>query len=137
MVEKLKKNNPSLLIEINGGFNGIDQCKEALSIFDGVMIGRSAYKHPLKWSNIDEQFYGNLKTIKKASSIILNLLPYIENHVSNGGSTWDICKHLINIVENVPNAKKWRNKVAIDSIKGSLTINRLKSYALELKAIEK
>ena len=137
LVEQLKKNNPSLLIEINGGFNDINQCKEALSIFDGVMIGRSAYKHPLKWSNIDEQFYGNLKTIKKASSIILTLLPYIEKHVSKGGTTWDICKHLINIVENIPNAKKWRSKVAIASVKGSLTTNRLKDYALELEKIEK
>jgi len=137
LVEQLKKNNPSILIEINGGFNDINQCKEALSIFDGVMIGRSAYKHPLKWSNIDEQFYGNFKTIKNASNIILNLLPYVEKHISNGGSTWDICKHLINIVENIPNAKKWRNKVAIASVQGSLTINKLKSYALELEAIEK
>jgi len=137
LVEQLKQNNPYLLIEINGGFNDINQCKEALSIFDGVMIGRSAYKHPLKWSNIDEQFYGNLKTIKNASSIILNLLPYVEQHVSDGGSTWDICKHLINLVENVPNAKKWRTKVALASIQGSLTINRLKNYALELEAIEK
>ena len=60
LVEQLKKNNPSLLIEINGGFNDINQCKEALNIFDGVMIGRSAYKHPLNWSNVDEEFYGCL-----------------------------------------------------------------------------
>ena len=68
---------------------------------------------------------------------IRDRLPYIEKHVSNGGSTWDICKHLINIVENIPNAKKWRSKVSIASIQGSLTINRLKSYALELESIEK
>ena len=136
LVEKLKKDNPSLLIEINGGFNDINQCKEALTVFDGVMIGRSAYKHPLQWTSIDEQFYGNLKTVKNASKIILTLLPYIENHISKGGSTWDICKHLINIVENIPNAKKWRNKVATTSVQGSLTIERLKNYALELKEIE-
>jgi len=135
LVEKLKKDNPSILIEINGGFNDINQCKEALKIFDGVMIGRSAYKHPLKWARIDEQFYGNLKTIKNASNIILTLLPYIEKHVSLGGTTWDVCKHLINIVENIPNAKKWRNKVTLDSIKGSLTMEKLKNYALELEEI--
>ena len=47
VVQKLKKFNPELLIEINGGFTNIDQCKKALKYFDGVMIGRSAYKHPL------------------------------------------------------------------------------------------
>ena len=137
LVEKLKKDNPSLLIEINGGFNDINQCKEALNIFDGVMIGRSAYKHPLKWATIDEQFYGNFKKIKNASNIILALLPYIEKHVSAGGSTWDVCKHLINIVENIPNAKKWRNKVTLDSIQGSLSMDKLKNYALELEEIQK
>ena len=41
------------------------------------------------------------------------------------------------IVENIPNAKKWRNKVTIDSVQGSLTINKLKNYALELESIDK
>ena len=136
LVEKLKKDNPSLIIEINGGFDDINQCQEALNIFDGVMIGRSAYKHPLKWAKIDEQFYGNLTKAKNASNIILSMLPYIENHVSAGGSTWDICKHLINIVENIPNAKKWRNKVTTASIQGTLTMDRLKNYALELETVE-
>ena len=132
-VEQLKNKNPSILIEINGGFNDINQCKEALNTFDGVMIGRSAYKHPLRWAGIDEQFYGDLKKTKNASSVIISLLPYVENHISSGGSTWDICKHLINLVENIPNAKKWRNKVTIDSIKGYLTVDNLKNYALELR----
>ena len=136
-VEKLKEENPSIIIEINGGFNDISQCKEALNTFDGVMVGRSAYKHPLKWVKIDEQFYGDLREKKNTSSIILSLLPYIEKHVSSGGSTWDICKHLVNIVENIPNAKKWRSKVTLDSIKGYLTVDKLKDYALELKALGK
>ena len=100
------------------------------------MVGRSAYKHPMKWAKIDELFYGDLKDIKNTSNVILSLLPYIEKHVSLGGSTWDICKHLINIVENIPNAKKWRNKVTLDSIKGYLTTDKLADYALELKGIE-
>ena len=136
-VEKLKEENPSIIIEINGGFNDISQCKEALNTFDGVMVGRSVYKHPLKWVKIDEQFYGDLREKKNTSSIILSLLPYIEKHVSSGGSTWDICKHLVNIVENIPNAKKWRSKVTLDSIKGYLTVDKLKDYALELKALGK
>ena len=136
-VEKLKEENPSIIIEINGGFNDISQCKEALNTFDGVMVGRSAYKHPFKWVKIDEQFYGDLREKKNTSSIILSLLPYIEKHVSSGGSTWDICKHLVNIVENIPNAKKWRSKVTLDSIKGCLTVDKLKDYALELKALGK
>ena len=55
VVKKLKTLNPKLLIEINGGFNNIDDSIKALNDFDGVMIGRSVYKHPLRWSEIDQK----------------------------------------------------------------------------------
>ena len=38
MVEKLKRNNPELLIEINGGFTNIDQCIKALNDLDLSLI---------------------------------------------------------------------------------------------------
>ena len=135
VVKKLKKLNPKLLIEINGGFINIDQCIKALDDFDGVMIGRSAYKHPLQWSDIDRKIYGKNITCKSASSIIFSLIPYIEKHLKNGGETWDICKHLINLVENIPKAKIWRNQISKKSIMKDLSINYLIRLTSELKEI--
>ena len=132
VVQKLKDINPELLIEINGGFTNIEQCEKALKDFDGVMIGRSAYKHPLIWSEIDQRIYGEKYTKKKASSIIFSLIPYIENHLKNGGETWDICKHLINLVENIPKAKIWRNQISTRSIKKELNIDYLIKMTTEL-----
>ena len=125
IVKKLKRTNPNLLIEINGGFTNLDQCINALNDFDGVMIGRSAYKHPLMWSEIDKKIYGQNDENKKASTIIFSLIPYIENHLKNGGHTWDICKHLINLVEGIPKAKIWRNQISSRSIKKDLSIEYL------------
>jgi len=128
IVKKLKKLNPELLIEINGGFSNIDESLDALNDFDGVMIGRSIYKHPLRWSEIDQKLYGINKVPKSASEIIISLLPYIEKHLKNGGKSWDICKHLINLVEGIPKAKVWRNRISTQSIKNELNID----YLLEL-----
>ena len=135
MVRKLKNNNPELLIEINGGFTNIDQCIKALSDLDGVMIGRSAYKYPLRWSEIDQRIYGEKTTSIRASAIIYSLIPYIENHLKNGGKSWDICKHLINLVEGIPNAKLWRNKISTRSIKQELTIDYLIKVTSELQKV--
>ena len=66
---------------------------------------------------------------KIASEIIFSLVPYIENHLKNGGKTWDICKHLINLVEGIPNAKVWRNEISTKSIKQELSINYLIKHA--------
>jgi len=135
IVKRLKDENPSLVIEINGGFTDIDQCIEGLKIFDGVMIGRSAYKYPLRWSGIDNEIYGEKFLPLKASDIIYSLIPYIENHLQKDGKTWDVCKHLINIVENIPYAKKWRNKISNLSIKGSLNIEILTTLTNDLKTM--
>ena len=132
MVQKLKTYNPELLIEINGGFTNIDQCIKELNHLDGVMIGRSAYKYPLRWSGIDQKIYGEDTKSKKASDIIFSLVPYIENHLKNGGKTWDICKHLINLVEGIPNAKIWRNEISTRSIKQELSIDYLSKKASEI-----
>ena len=133
VVEKLKKNNPNIVIEINGGFKNIDQCIDALKNFDGVMIGRSAYKHPLIWSEIDQKIYGEIFTSKKSSEIIFSLIPYIENHLKNGEKSWDICKHLINLVEGIPKAKIWRNKISTKSLKKQLSIDYLIKLTSELQ----
>ena len=125
LVKKLKKFNPDILIEINGGLTNIDESLKALNDFDGVMIGRSIYKHPLRWSEIDKKIYGiNTKPIS-ASNIIFSLIPYIEKHLVNGGKSWDICKHLINLVEGIPKAKIWRNQISTKSIKKELEIDYL------------
>ena len=133
VVKKLKELNPELLIEINGGFTNIDDSLEALKNFDGVMIGRSVYKHPLRWSEIDQKVYGIDIQSKSASDIIFSLIPYIEKHLTNGGKSWDICKHLINLVEGIPKAKIWRNQISIKSIKKELDTEYLIKLTNRLK----
>ena len=124
-----------MLIEINGGFNNIDESLEALRDFDGVMIGRSVYKHPLRWSEIDQKVYGINTKPKTASNIIFSLIPYIEKHLAKGGKSWDICKHLINLVEGIPKAKIWRNEISTKSIKKELNINYLVKLTSRLEGM--
>ena len=133
LVKKLKKLNPELLIEINGGFTNIEESLEALNDFDGVMIGRAVYKHPLRWSEIDQKVYGINTKPKTASNIIFSLMPYIEKHLANGGKSWDICKHLINLVEGIPLARIWRNEVSTKSIKKELDIDYLLKLTCKLE----
>ena len=133
VVRKLKKLNSELLIEINGGFTNINESLEALNDFDGVMIGRSVYKHPLRWSEIDKKIYGINTKPKKASDIIFSLIPYIEEHLNNGRKSWDICKHLINLIEGIPKAKIWRNKISNKSINKELDIGYLLKMTTRLQ----
>ena len=75
LVKKLKNSNPKLLIEINGGLTNIDESLKALNNFDGVMIGRSIYKHPLRWSEIDQKIYGIKENMISEAGLVLVLIP--------------------------------------------------------------
>ena len=97
------------------------------------MIGRSIYKHPLRWSEIDQKIYGIDIKSKSASDIIFSLIPYIEKHLTNGGKSWEICKHLINLVEGIPKAKIWRNQISTKSIKKELDTEYLSKLTSRLK----
>ena len=97
------------------------------------MIGRSIYKHPLRWSKIDQKVYGIKKNSKSASNIIFSLIPYIEKHLTDGGQSWDICKHLINLVEGIPKAKIWRNQISNKSVKKELDIEYLLKLTYQLE----
>ena len=97
------------------------------------MIGRSVYNHPLRWSEIDQKIYGKNTNPKSASNIIFSLIPYVEAHLRNGGKSWDICKHFINLVEGIPKAKIWRNQISNKSIKKELNIEYLFQLTKELE----
>ncbi len=136
LVRELKNLNPELNIEINGGISDTDQCLELLNDFDGVMVGRSIYKYPLRWADIDQKIYGINKKSKTRSQIILSLIPYIETHLKKGGNTWDICKHLVNLVESIPKAKIWRNEISTKSIKRELEIDYLVDLTSKLENMD-
>ncbi len=135
IVERLKNENPEIIIEVNGGFTNIEECKNALTKFDGVMVGRSAYKHPLRWLNIDKAIYKKETLSKRTSTIIYNLIPYIEKYLIKNGSTWPICKHLINLIDGIPRARHWRNEITTKSLSKKLTIKDLIVLTNEIKDI--
>ena len=133
IVERLKNENPKIIIEVNGGFTNIEECKNALTKFDGVMVGRSAYKHPLRWLNIDKTIYKKETLSKRTSTIIYNLIPYIEKYLIKNGSTWPICKHLINLIDGIPRARILRHRLTTKSLSKELTMQDLIDLSDEMK----
>ncbi len=132
-VFELKKLRPNLIIELNGGINSPKKCNEFRKNVDGIMVGRSIYKNPMLWKDIDQLLF-NIPTKKiLPSEIIENLIPYIEEHLKSGGKTWDIAKHFLNLVQNVSGAKKWRENIRKNALSRKTDISFLEKAVNELK----
>ncbi len=112
LVHQLKQERPELRIELNGGLLHLEDCHPHLERLDGVMVGRAAYDHPLRWRSVDRELFGqNGTTLATASSVLRGLIPYAERWCAGGGRLWPIARHLVQVVEGVPGARHWRRRL--------------------------
>ena len=132
-VQKLKNNRPELIIELNGGINTINDCIKTLKVFDGAMVGRAAYSHPFIWTKIDSMIYGQKEEYLSRSKIIKKIIPFAQKHLENDGRLWQISKHIINLIENIPNAKILRQELSEKCQNKKADISILKKIAQQLE----
>ena len=132
-VQKLKNNRPELIIELNGGLNTINECIKALKTFDGAMVGRAAYSHPYIWTKIDSMIYRQKEESVTRSKIIEKIIPFAQKHLENDGRLWNIAKHILNLIENIPNAKILRQELSEKCQNSKADVSILKKIAQQLE----
>ena len=132
-VARLKQQRPELTIEINGGLQTPDDCLRALKFCDGAMVGRAAYQHPLRWQSMDELIYGERARSIKASAVLRGVMQHAENHIRNGGRLWDVCRHLLQVVEGVPGARGWRRNLGINAQQPNADLGVLEKAVRQLE----
>ena len=76
------------------------------------MVGRAAYSHPLRWAAMDHLVFGKPPRDVLASDVVTGLLPHASAHLSRGGRLWDLCRHLVQLVEGVRGARHWRRDLS-------------------------
>ena len=128
----LTQRRPALMIELNGGLDTPEQCLSALHHCDGAMVGRAAYAHPLRWATMDSLIYGEAPRIVKASDVITGLMPHAERHLKRGGRLWDLCRHLVQLVEGVPGARHWRRDLGEQAQRSGADLSVLEHSARQL-----
>ena len=132
-VTALKQRRPELLIELNGGLESPEDCLEALQSCDGAMVGRAAYSHPLRWASVDALIYGEPPQTILASDVVEGLLPHAANHLERGGRLWDLCRHLVQLVEGVRGARHWRRELGEKAQRPNADLDVLRAAGQQLK----
>ena len=132
-VAKLKKERPHLIIELNGGLKNPQDCIKALKTFDGAMVGRAAYAHPLLWQEMDNIIFEDKKRLLTPSKVIRKIIPYTENHLKQNGQLWDITKHILKLIQEIPKARSIRQRLSIQTQQKITDISILEKIAQELE----
>lgn len=116
-VYQLKRDFPHLNITINGGIKTLDEVKHHLQFVDGVMMGREAYQNPSLLGQIDRELFDATAPVVTAKQAITQMLPYIEQQLSQGVYLNHIARHLLGAFQQCKGARQWRRYLSENAYK--------------------
>lgn len=111
---QLTKDFPDCTFILNGGINTLLDCEYHLQTFDGVMVGRAAYHNTYEWATVDQRLFGSDTPITSREQAFLNILPYIEQHVKEGGTVQHISRHLLGLAQGFSGSRRIRQLLSVD-----------------------
>jgi tRNA-dihydrouridine synthase A len=103
---RLKSEYPHLKIVLNGGVLSVAACAAHLSRFDGVMIGREAYRNPWILAEAGAALFG--RSMPARGDIVQQMAPYIEDQLGRGHRLGSITRHMLGLYSGQPGARRWR-----------------------------
>ncbi len=106
-VYQLKRDYPDIEIILNGGVQALDQVDDMLTQVDGVMIGRQAYHHPYFLAELEQHLDPDY-TLPDRRFIVEQMIPYIEQQLSQGEKLGRITRHMFGLFAGQPGARAWR-----------------------------
>lgn len=136
-VYHLKQEFPNLHISINGGVKTLDEVTEHLKHVDGVMVGREVYSNPYILADVDQQVFESNELPLDREAVVRKMVPYIDQHIENGGRAWHIIRHMIGIFQGQPAGRVWRRFLSQNAVKhdvDSIILEQALEVMVETKA---
>ncbi len=108
-VYRLKRELPTLQVEINGHIGTIEEMAEHLRSVDAVMIGRAAYDNPWLFSGVDDRFFGAEDGERPTRrSVIEGMIPYLERWCAAGWPARNVLRHMLGLFAFQPGTRRFK-----------------------------
>lgn len=138
LVHEMKGMFPHLHLSANGGVTTLNETLRFLEAgLDGVMIGRAAYHSPAEvLLDADRLVFGDGET-RGAHEIVHLMVPYIADHVANGGRLHQVTRHMLGLFQGKAGARMWRRYLSENAHKDGAnedTVLQALSYVMEAAA---
>ncbi|MGC6516642.1 MAG: tRNA dihydrouridine(20/20a) synthase DusA [Candidatus Puniceispirillaceae bacterium] len=103
---RLKQRRPDLQIYLNGGIVTTESAVSEMARFDGVMIGRAAYKTPFILAEIGEKAFGRQPVSR--FDVMRKMTDYAAMQVAQGVRMHAMTRHMLGLYNGLPGARLWR-----------------------------
>ncbi|MGE0499481.1 MAG: tRNA dihydrouridine(20/20a) synthase DusA [Rhizobiaceae bacterium] len=116
-VHRLKAQNPSRFIGINGGVRSLAEALHHLNHVDGAMLGRAAYQTPGLLADVDAEVFGADAGPVDWPGVIETMADHAARHIANGGRLSHVTRHMVGLFHGLPGARRWRQILSTDAVK--------------------
>jgi len=110
LVHAVKRENPDLVIVLNGGIATLDQAEAQLAHVDGVMLGRAAYQAPAMLAEVDARFFGGEP--RDVDEAVRRFADYVEAGLKEGVPLNAMTRHMLGIFHGRPGARQFRRHLS-------------------------
>ncbi len=107
VVAQLKKDFPDALFILNGGIHQLEQAKNLLANFDGIMIGRAAWHEPYLLRDISQAIWPEV-AVADNKEVMLKMTAYAEKALSDGAPLRAVIKPMLGLMNGQQGAKHFR-----------------------------
>ncbi len=108
-IYRVKKENPDLHIEINGGIKTVEEIDEHLKYVDSVMMGREIYDNPMILTEFGKYYEKSINITRE--KIIEKMIHYVENMEKNSLRPHLFLMHTHGLFHNVRGSKAWKRAI--------------------------
>nr|VFJ50853.1 MAG: tRNA-U16,U17-dihydrouridine synthase [Candidatus Kentron sp. DK] len=112
VVQATKEEFPMLRIVLNGGVENLEEAQRHLRIFDGVMIGRAAYRYPYRLALADQVIFGDAHPVPSRRDVIESFIPYVERQLAHGVPLAGMTRHILGLFSGRPGARGFRRHIS-------------------------
>lgn len=127
---RLKQRRPDLEIYLNGGIVTTDTACAEMARFDGVMIGRAAYKTPYILSEIGEAAFGRAPVSRV--DVMEKMADYAAAQIADGVKMHAITRHMLGLYNGNSGARQWR-RVLGEELRGETDARKLAAAAYQIE----
>lgn len=118
-VAQLAADFPHLQFILNGGLQSIEQCNEALTWADGVMVGRAAYADPFLLARVDRDLFGEQEPPLTRREVIEGYLPYVQSQLEEGQPLHRMMRHTLGLFAGKAGARHYK-RILSEQTRGNL-----------------
>lgn len=110
LVYAVRRENPDLMIVLNGGITTLDAAEASLKHVDGVMLGRAAYQSPAILAEVDARLFGGKPVAIEAA--VNAFVDYVEQKLAEGVPLHAMTRHMLGIFHGRPGARLFRRHLS-------------------------